>query len=97
MKKKQKVLRIAWFGEKIDQKNNLKFFYPSPPKINFFEKKEKCLEYPVLSETIWLSVPPPPTYKLLPHIVRELAISYLIHYKLDLNPVKCKVGQLQSN
>ena len=30
----------------------------------------------------------------MPHKVRELAISYLSHYKLDFDSVKCKVGLL---
>ena len=32
------------------------------------------------------------SYQLVPHIVRELAISYLRHYKLDFDAVKSKVG-----
>ena len=40
----------------------------------------------------------PPTckasYHLVPHIVRELAISYLRHYKSDFDTVKSKVGLL---
>ena len=35
------MLRIAWFGKKIDQKNILKFFYP--PQIFFVEKNRKVL------------------------------------------------------
>ena len=30
----------------------------------------------------------------MPHKVRELAISYLIHYRSDFDAVKSKVGQL---
>jgi hypothetical protein len=40
---------------------------------------------------------PPPyivNYQLVPHIVRELAISYLRHYKSDFDAVKSKVGLL---
>ena len=31
---------------------------------------------------------------MVPHKVRELAISYLIHYRSDFDAVKSKVGQL---
>ncbi len=39
------MLRIAWFGEKIDQKNILKILPPPPEFLGFFEKNEKCLEF----------------------------------------------------
>ena len=51
--KKWKVLRIAWFGEKIDQKKFLKFFAP-PPKKGFLTKKqnEKGSELPDLERKL---------------------------------------------
>ena len=42
--KKWKVLRIAWFGEKIDQKKFLKFFTPPPPKKGVFAKKNRKMK-----------------------------------------------------
>ena len=46
------MLRIAWFGEKIDQKNILKIL--PPPRIFrvFFEKNEKCLEFSDLARKL---------------------------------------------
>jgi hypothetical protein len=40
--KKRKVLRIARFGEKIDQKNILKMLPPPPEFLGFFEKTKSA-------------------------------------------------------
>ena len=65
------MLRIAWFGEKIDQKNILNFFYPPLPQIFFWRKKnEKCLEFPDLARKLvgkifWKFYPPPQDFFFL--------------------------------
>ena len=69
--KKRKVLRIAWFGDKIDQKNILKF----PPPLDF-EKNKKCLELPDLakswSEFLLENFTFPPPRLLCRHVHRKV-------------------------
>ena len=45
------MLRIAWFGEKIDQKNILKLFTPQP-EFFFLKKKRKMLRISWFGEKI---------------------------------------------
>ena len=68
----------------------------------FFENRRRGLArlmklYKMVILTEKGDTPPPPyiaNYQLVPHIVRELAISYLRHYKSDFDAVKSKVGLL---
>ena len=46
------MLRIAWFGEKIDQKNILKFVYPPPDYFFVVEKTRKVLRIAWFGEKI---------------------------------------------
>ena len=46
------MLRIAWFGEKINQKNILKILPPHPEFLGFFVKKRKVLRILLFGEKV---------------------------------------------